>query len=432
MFKRARLQLTAWYACVFTAILLVIGTLAYVTIRRDLDDEINASLEAAMSGVEQGLVQLDPRSPFFPFARERSDDEHDDDSDDHEPGDRQPPGLSSDVFYVTTLNGEVIANPRRVDLEGVDIETLEEGAADGEKYTDVSGEHHRFRILSQPGPEGMYVHVGRALDARDRQLRTLVMVLGVGGLAGLTLSTVGGFWLAGRTLSPIKRSLEMQRRFVSDASHELRTPIATVKANNELLLRHQGQTVEENLDQVEAIATEADHMARLVGDLLTLARADEGRLEIEKERLDLGEMVSELVRDVQPLAEARGVGLACEAAAALVDGDRARLRQLALVLVDNAVKYTPPGGKVTVRVRRAGRKVELTVSDTGPGIAPEHHERIFERFYRVDTSRARRDGGTGLGLPIARWIAEVHGGQIHVDSAPGRGATFTVRLPGAP
>ncbi len=430
MFQRARLQLTVWYACVFAAILAVVGSLAYLTIRRDLDNEIDASLESAMHGLELGIVQLDPQSGLFPFFQGRPDDDHDDD-DDHKRDPKLEATLSSDLFYVATMGGDVVANPRRVDLEGVDLEALEESASDGAELTDVAGDHQRFRILSQPGPEGSYIHVGRSLDARDRQLRTLAIVLGAGGLTGLTLSTAGGFWLAGRTLSPIRRSLEMQRRFVSDASHELRTPIATVKANNELLLRHHDQTVEANLDQVEAIATETDHMARLVSDLLTLARADEGRLEIVKERVDLAGVVSELVRDVQPLAEARGVALVDDTSAAQLEGDRARMRQLAMILVDNAVKYTPSGGQVTVRTRKAGRKVELVVSDTGPGIAAEHHARIFDRFYRVDTARARRDGGTGLGLPIARWIAEVHGGQIHVDSGPGLGATFTVRLPAA-
>lgn len=429
MFRRARLQLTAWYACVFAVILLVIGTLAYVTIRRDLDDEIDASLESAMRSVELGTVQLDPRWQLIPIPGGRGDDDHEDDE--HEGERRSSATFSSDVFYLATSGGSVVANPKRVDLEGVDLESLEERAADGSGFTDVSGEYHRFRILSRPGPEGVYIHVGRALEARDRQLRTLAIVLGVGGLTGLTLSTAGGFWLAGRTLSPIRRSLETQRRFVSDASHELRTPIATVKANNELLLRHPEQTVEANLDQVEAIATETDHMARLVSDLLTLARADEGQLEVAKERVDLAEVVAELVRDIQPLAQSRGVALEAEAGPAPVEADRARLRQLVMILVDNAVKYTPAGGSVKVGSRKVGKRVELVVADTGPGIAPEHHARIFDRFYRVDTARARKDGGTGLGLPIARWIAEVHGGQIQVDSATGRGATFTVRLPAA-
>jgi len=204
-----------------------------------------------------------------------------------------------------------------------------------------------------------------------------------------------------------------------------------MKANNELLLRHHDQTIEANLDQVEAIATEADHMARLVSDLLTLARADEGRIEISRERVDVAELVAELARDIRPLAEARAITVETDLGPAPVEVDRARMRQLLLILVDNALKYTPSGGRVAVQTRRSGRRVVLSVADTGPGIAAEHHERIFDRFYRVDTGRARVEGGAGLGLPIARWIAEVHGGQIGVASTLGKGTTFTVRLPAA-
>ncbi len=428
MFGRVRLQLTAWYAGALLLILLVIGGSAYALVRNDLDGQINSSLERTSVGLAGNALTAQT-----PVAQPTPRPGHDENEHDSEEGDHRLAGISTDVFFVVTQDGQVQSNPRNVNLTGIDLAALEARAGDGENRVDISAGGRRFRILTarEEGPGSVYLHVGRSLDARDHQLDTLATVLSLGGIAGLVLSTSGGFWLAGRTLTPIRTSMETQRRFVSDASHELRTPIATVRANNELLLRHHDQTVEANLDQVEAIAAESEHMSKLVADLLTLARADEGRFEIARERFDLGELSNEVGRDMQPIAESRGIGLTLDVSAAPVEADRQRARQLLVILLDNALKYTPRGGSVTVRCRRAGKRVELAVSDTGPGIAAEHHARVFDRFYRVDAGRAKSEGGSGLGLAIARWIAEVHGGRISLESAPGKGSTFTVRLPGA-
>jgi signal transduction histidine kinase len=140
-------------------------------------------------------------------------------------------------------------------------------------------------------------------------------------------------------------------------------------------------------------------------------------------------VVEELGRDMEALAAARGLTLRVDAEPVEVIGDRHRLRQLTAILLDNALKYTPEGGSVSVRAARSGRSVELTVSDTGPGIPPEEQSRIFDRFVRADSARTRAAGGTGLGLAIAKWIAEAHGGRIGVESAPGSGSKFVLRLP---
>ncbi len=197
------------------------------------------------------------------------------------------------------------------------------------------------------------------------------------------------------------------------------------------MLRHPDSTVEANLDQLEAIAGETEHMTRLVEDLLTLARADEGRITIAKMKLDFAEVVEEVTRDMGALAEMRGVELAAKCERSEIHGDVQRLRQLVVILADNALKYTPAGGSVNVSCKRSGRKVELRVTDTGPGIAPEHQKRIFDRFYRVDEARKRAAGGSGLGLAIAKWIVEAHHGRISVESTAGKGAAFVVRLPSA-
>lgn len=414
MFAQARLVLAAWFTLALAVAFVAVGAAAYLLIRRDLDKEIDDSLRAGQAAIA---------APFdsFPGGRDGG----------RGPEGRLPPGVPADVFVVfTDAAGTVTANFRRVDVEDVDFGRLCEDAAAGEAWSEVSpgGEHYRF-VSYQPATSAEWVHVGRSLDARDRQLRTLTLVFGVGGVVGVSAAAGGGLWLAGRALRPIRDSLERQRRFVSDASHELRTPLAVLRANGELLQRHPQDTIEENMPQVEAITSEAEAMTRLVEDLLTLARADEGRAVVAHEPVALGAVVEELGRDMEALATSRGIELRVMAEPAEVTGDRHRLRQLGAILMDNALKYTPNGGRVDVRCARHGRTVELSVADTGPGIPVDQQARIFDRFVRVDDARTRAAGGSGLGLAIAKWIAEVHGGRIGVESAPGSGSRFVVRLP---
>lgn len=412
MFTRARLVLAVWFTLALALTFVAVGGLAYWLIRGDLDSEINDSLRTTRA-VFQGPGDGMPQRDRFP--------------------ERMPPGVPADVFVVyTAQDGEVIANFRRVDVTDVNFARLCEDAGAGEAWNDVSpnGEHYRF-LSFRDDEDSHWVHIGRSLEARDRQLRTLTMVFGVGGVAGVAAAAAGGLWLAGRALRPIKESFEAQRRFVSDASHELRTPLAVLRANGELLQRHPNDTIAANMDQVEAITSEAEAMTRLVEDLLTLARADEGRATVAHEEVALGAVIEELGRDMEALAASRGIDLRVDAAPAQVNGDRLRLRQLGAILLDNALKYTPRGGRVTLRCTHHGRTVELSVADSGPGIPPDQQARVFDRFVRLDDSRTRAAGGTGLGLAIAKWIAEAHGGRISVESQPGQGARFTVRLPAA-
>jgi signal transduction histidine kinase len=171
-------------------------------------------------------------------------------------------------------------------------------------------------------------------------------------------------------------------------------------------------------------------MTQLVSELLTLARADAGQQLLSREELDLGEVVSSVVQAMQPLALQSGVHLTEHAQPHVtISGDQTRVSQLAVNLVDNALRYTPSGGSVDVAVNEQAGWAELHVADTGIGIAAEHLPHLFERFYRADPARARADGGSGLGLAIAQWITQAHGGQITVESELGRGSTFTVRIP---
>lgn len=428
MFQRARLRLALWYAGALAVIFLVTGGSAYVILGRELDNEINTSLNQSLASLHS-LPSFMVAGVADPASRPRRI------SEDGEHGGRaRDPlvGLPSDVFFiVTTANGDVVANPRNIEVDHFPLARIAGASSDGVARDEFNGDDRHYRVVSRaqpvPGEGDGRIIVGRSLDARDHQLRALAIVLGVGGVTGVLFAALGGFWIAGRTLVPIRTTLETQRRFVSDASHELRTPVAVMKANAELVLRHPGQTVEENIDQVAAINEEADHMARLVGDLLTLARADEQRIQLDKRRLDLDELLDALVRDMTALAESKAVALTSELGSGELDGDQQRLRQLGAILLDNALKFTPPHGNIAVRSWRDGHRLVFSVSDTGPGISAEDQPLIFDRFYRGD--KARSSGGTGLGLAIAQWIVTAHGGRISVESQPGQGAAFTVRLP---
>ena len=217
------------------------------------------------------------------------------------------------------------------------------------------------------------------------------------------------------------------RQFVGDASHELQTPLTSVRGYAELFRRGAADRPADLETAMRRIEEEAERMGVLVDDLLLLARLDQGR-PLERRRIDLGALVRDLVTDARVVEPDRPIDLAADGPV-VVEGDDLRLRQVVGNLLSNARAHTPRGAPVTVRVRAEGDEALVEVDDSGPGLAPEHAERVFERFFRADPSRARASGGSGLGLSIVSAIAEAHGGRAEVDSTPGRGATFRVALP---
>jgi heavy metal sensor kinase len=228
------------------------------------------------------------------------------------------------------------------------------------------------------------------------------------------------------TLGRLDRLFNAQRRFVADVSHEMRTPLTTIRGNLSLM-----QRLGYDEEAVAAIDGEAQRMTRLVEDLLLLAKADAGRLSLDKSLVELDTLLLDIYNQAQLLSESVDVRLG-SIDQARVMGDPDRLKQLLLNLVSNGLKYTPEGGSVTLSLRRDTEWVRIAVSDTGIGIPAEDLPHIFDRFYRVDKARSRAQGGTGLGLSIARWIAEAHGGELAVESAVGVGSTFTITLPVLP
>jgi two-component system OmpR family sensor kinase len=238
-----------------------------------------------------------------------------------------------------------------------------------------------------------------------------------------------------RMFERLERSFSALHRFTAEASHELKTPLMVLRAGVERALRNP-RTPPESLQALDESLDQINWMAELMDSLLTLARADEGRLPLAVEDCDLRELVAEASETASMLAEAAGLTVRTTMPEGPVAfrADRNRIRQLLLNLVTNAVKYTPAGGEIALGLEQQGDNVVLTVADTGIGIAAGDLQHIFDRFWRADPARSRavESAGTGLGLAITKWVAEAHGGTIAVQSRPGRGTLFTVTLPRHP
>ncbi|MEW5720704.1 MAG: HAMP domain-containing sensor histidine kinase, partial [Chloroflexota bacterium] len=312
--------------------------------------------------------------------------------------------------------------------------------------------------------------VAESLQGANSTLRRLAALLVGGMAAGLALAFVVGAVLAYHALAPIDRITQTahtiarsndltrriaakptrdevgrlaatfnemlgrieelfraQQRFVADVSHELRSPLTAIRGNLDLLHRGALDDVQARQESLGAIEAETARMQRLVQDLLLLAQADAG-VQIQKQIVELDTLLLGVFRQARLNAGSVKVALGSEDQVQVV-GDADRLKQLFLNLMDNAIKYTPGGGAVTLSFAREGEWVRVAVADTGVGIPAADLPRIFDRFYRVDKSRAREKGGTGLGLAICKWIVDAHGGRIEVQSQVGKGSTFTVWLP---
>jgi signal transduction histidine kinase len=286
-----------------------------------------------------------------------------------------------------------------------------------------------IQLVSEPVSRNGETYVIQVIADRTadaRALQSLVIVLIVGGVGALGLSMAGGAFYARRALVPIRDSLRRQREFAADASHELRTPLAVVRGSVEHLLRHPSSTIAEQHETLEDVKAETDHLTELVEALLLLARADSGAIELDRQPLDLADATTTALEPLTGMAKARGVILSLDARPTTAVGDALRIRQLVTILVDNAIQHSPPGSTVSVQTEPLGDRAVVIVADEGSGIRPEDLPRVFERFWRAPDAPS---GGAGLGLSIARWIVERHGGTIEATSPTGGGARFEVSLP---
>lgn len=274
------------------------------------------------------------------------------------------------------------------------------------------------------------LYVGKDVTALYSGLQKATYAQILLGFVAVLIASAIGYLMAGRALFPLKEAYDKQKQFAADASHELRTPLAVVMASADLLLADPS-IKEPFLRQVlEDLKSEVKKMTNLVSDLLMVARSDNNALKMKVQRLDLTEILKQVIRTMTPIAEKKNIRLAGENfRKVLINADEQRIKQLTIILVDNAIKYTPEGGAVLVRLESVDNtRAVFAVMDSGIGIAPEDLDKVFERFYRVDKARSREMGGNGLGLAIAAEIVKMHEGKISVASKFGEGTKFTVEL----
>jgi signal transduction histidine kinase len=277
------------------------------------------------------------------------------------------------------------------------------------------------------------IQYARSLKGVQETIGRLVLVLLPLALGGLGAALLGGLFMAGRAMRPARESFERQRAFVADASHELKTPLTLIRADAEVVLYRRNLS-EEDRKLIEHMRGETDRMGSILSDLLLVARLDAGKLELSKKPFDLVSTLSEEAERFGGWAAGEDVGLDVRTPDELpVRADPKRTGQILAVLLDNAVRYTPPGGRITVEGRFRDGWVEVSVTDNGPGIAPDQLPRIFDRFYRAEAARTRSEAGkgTGLGLAIARDLARAQGGDLVAQNTKTGGATFRLSLPRA-
>jgi signal transduction histidine kinase len=311
----------------------------------------------------------------------------------------------------------------------------------------VPGPGGAVRVMSIPvkkyGEFGSVVAVVQAAQSRQAVTETveqLIFVLVLTGFGALVLATAGGLFMSRRAMLPVQEAFGRQRTFIADASHELKTPLTLIRADAEVLSRgiDDPNMTSDNRELVDDLLGETDRMSAVLSDLLLLARLDAQKVSVSREPFDLALVLSETSERFTVRARAEDKNLEVHHSGKLpARGDAPRTDQSLAALLDNALRFTPPGGAITVEGRITDKQVEATVTDTGPGIAPESLDRIFERFYRADTHSAARSrgpsgGGTGLGLAIARDLARAQGGELSAENAEGGGARFTLSLPPGP
>ncbi len=268
------------------------------------------------------------------------------------------------------------------------------------------------------------------MDPEIDMLHSLFIIIITGVAVGGLLTLLAGFYLAQRALVPIRESWEKQQQFVADASHELRTPLAVIQANTELLLRHPDHSIEQESGYIATILKESKRINKLITSLLTFARSDSNQMEIQAKPVAMDLLIGECVQQFAPLMSLKQIEIKLDLETALeMHADEERIHQLLVILMDNALKYTPEQGVISISAHKSAHAVNVSIEDTGVGIPESDLPYIFERFFRSDKIRSRTDGSMGLGLSIAHWIVDRHGGKIRAESKLGKGTRMFVHFP---
>jgi signal transduction histidine kinase len=441
--RRLRWQLTALYLLAAVALIALVGGGAYYILAlyfertTDLALQNRMALEFRRLHVQPPQELLDAEQQWYlsrgqPTPRPLAPSGEEAQEGDGHAHDVFDGELASVYVYSLSPSGELISTaPGPIGPDQGAATAALAGSADWRTLNMTDGA--RVRLLTYRITAGNGVSVlqaGRSLADQDQALaRLLLGLLALGGLSTAALGAAS-WWLAGRSLAPAQQAWERQQTFVANASHELRTPLTLIRASAEFARRGLAEG-DERRELLGDILAETDHTSRLVDDLLLLSRLDAGRLTLAHGQVDLDGLLDDVGRTLGRLAEERRIRLRVTPMPLRISGDPTRVRQVLLILIDNALRYTPAGGEIRVSAQPQGRAVCLSVADEGPGISAEHLPRLFERFYRADPARSDKSGGAGLGLAIARALVEAQHGQIGVESQPGRGARFWFTLPAA-
>jgi signal transduction histidine kinase len=412
VFGKLLRRLTLWYAGVFAIILIGFALLTYTyttaVLVADLDAEIRLSetdLQANL--VQHGRLLVKPRD------------------------------LKSEIEDATTAYGPIVIQVfdpggRRILTHPAGFSVLPMAGPRWTDWQEGTGRWRMHRITLKVGRHSLGVLiVGRPLNAVEIASAHLFRTLSLAVPLALCLTVVAGSFLAQLAIRPVVEAFEQQRRFIADASHELRTPVTLIQTQAEVTLDDPDSDLQTLRDSLEIVHRTGLRMGRLVADLLFLSRADARTMLMQREKIDLAGLVRELVADFRTLASAGGVTLTAETPVPLplIAGDQEKIWRLIGNLLSNAIAHTPKGGTVTVTATYEAPHVVVIVTDTGAGIEPVALPHVFERFFRAEQGRDRNSGGSGLGLAIAETVALAHGGWIEVTSPPGHGATFVLRLP---
>jgi heavy metal sensor kinase len=460
MFDSVRTRLTLWYAAVLALSLVVFAFIVYYAAARIFFERQDESLRSTAQTVASAYAEELAETKSADLANKVLLTE-----------------LSFPDRYVelTDGNGEPVASSRNLSANVflIPSTSLTEARRAGASFVTINN----LRVAIVPlvtNQEIGFAAVAEPLSVIDDALSRLRRAFFAGVPLILLLASAGGYFLARKSLSPIasmnlqtqhisaenlssrlvvtnsrdelgrlavtindllsrlETSFQEQRQFIADASHELRTPLAVLRGETEVALERT-RSVDEYQQSLELVKDEAERLSRIVEDLFLLAREPiKAPLSLRKEPLSLTKVVSDCARAAQVLAIRKGVRLQTEASDSEpieMAGDDELLKRMILNLLDNAVKYTPEGGDVSLSLIRQNGLARIVVRDTGIGIPLAEQKQVFDRFYRVDKARSRALGGAGLGLSIAQWIVEAHGGRIGLESTPGKGSSFTVQLP---
>ncbi|MBV8855805.1 MAG: HAMP domain-containing protein [Acidobacteria bacterium] len=473
MLDSVRVRLTLWYVGVLALVLVGLSAALYAMVSRslyaDLDDNLRLSLETVAVKLVRELGEGTPERPAALDAI-------------NELSTREAAAVysaSGALVAEQPAQGGIHARPpARDSLRAGDIHLETETQRAGGDLVTRRVASQSVQVSAQNGPYVLVVSA--SFEPVTDELGDIRELLYVIVPASLLLSGLGGWFLARRSLSPVvamserahrigaenleqrlpvgnprdelgrlastfnellarlNESFSYQRRFMADASHELRTPLSVMRTATDVTLEREGRAEGEYRDALKIIDEQTRRLSRIVEDMFTLARADVGRQGLRPCDFYLDELVMEAARAAGVLAAHKGVEvMVAPAPETPFHGDEGLLRQMLLNLLDNAVKHTPGGGSVHIRLARSYASLTITVSDTGTGIPAEAQPHIFERFYRVDKARSRAEAahaagsGAGLGLSIARWIAEAHGGRLELGSSEAAGSTFVASLPSA-